>query len=122
VPVRAIGWIQPEQANALLLPDGYVLSVSDSHLGRLTIEGCRSCSAPAPSEGLTWHEGDVTYTLRTASDPGLVTTRIVPLGVARKQLTGSTWDVPVLYAWYLPAFAAFSIWSVWSTLFQPTRP
>jgi hypothetical protein len=121
VPVRAIGWVQPEQTKAAVLAGGYVLSMRDRRLGELTIEGCRTCPATASTNGLSWTEGDVTYTLRTAADPDLLMPRVIPLSVARDQLTGNAWDAPVLYAWYLPAFVAFSVWGVWSTLFRRTR-
>lgn len=120
VPVRVVGWIQAAVVRVEVLPDGYVLSVRAEQMGDLTVSGRRG-SLPATNGALEWHEGDVTYAVDTTADVKVVQPRLTSLDVARQQLTSGSWVTPVLYAVYLPAFVAFTVWAARSLLLQPVR-
>jgi len=119
IPVKALGWIAPQAARAEVRGDGYTLELRDPDLGDVTIGGCRGCSVGSLAGDVRWSEGDVSYAVRTTAEPALVLSRVVPLAVAREQITGRSTDAPLLYLVYLPAFVVFAGWGVWSLLMRP---
>ena len=114
VPVLAIGWISPVAARADVSNDGYTLIIRDSAVGDLTIRGNRGRETAAGAGSLVWHVGDVEYTTDATLGP-----RVVPLAEAKRQLTGSEWDTPVLYGFYLPLLIGFLGWAVVSLFTRP---
>src|SRR5215472_9358965 len=115
IPVEALGWINPVSASAQISRTGYVLVVRTPELGDVTIAGNQDPNL-LPLDWPTWRSSGGSYALRTAADWSLVQSQVVPLSEAEGQLTGNWVDTPVLYLWYVPLFAAFSVWSVWSLL------
>jgi hypothetical protein len=118
VPVQAVGWIQPIDAQAQLMPGGYVLTMRAAGLGDLTIAGNRDAEA-LPAGGVRWQDSGTAYALQTGADPSLVRSRVTSVKVATDQLTGSTLDTPLLYVLYLPALVAFGAWVAVSLLRRP---
>jgi hypothetical protein len=118
IPVQVIGWIQPLQADAQLSQGGYTLHLQANGLGDLTISGSRDASALPPG-GMTWQAAGVSYAIQTTAQPDLVRSRVTSLETATAQLTGSTLDTPLLYLFYLPAFAAVAGWLSVSLLRRP---
>ena len=120
VPALVVGAVVASEPRLQLSSSGYALSVRAADLGEVTITGQRAVRTENPT-ALSWREGDVTYKLETAADPGLVRARVVPVAEARRQLVGGGWDTPLLYLLYLPALIGFACWATWSLLLRPTQ-
>ncbi len=119
IPVAVVGWIQPLEADAQLLPDGYTLHVRANGLGDVTLTGNRDPRAVPPAAVLTWQASGATYALQTVAAPEVVRSRVTTLELAEAQLTGSTLDSPLLYLLYLPAFVGMAVWLGISLLRRP---
>ncbi|HEY2593154.1 MAG TPA: hypothetical protein VGK33_04570 [Chloroflexota bacterium] len=119
VPVEIVGWLQPADAHAQVLDDGYVLTEQTDSFGELTLAGSRDASR-LPSGTLTWQDSGTSYSLQTGgSDPVQLESRVVRLQVAQQQLGGASVDAPLLYGLYLPAAVLASGWLAVSLLRRP---
>jgi hypothetical protein len=118
VPVEVVGWLQPAEASARLVADGYVLTERSEAFGELTLTGNRD-AALLPPGAMTWQESGAAYSLQTTADAALLRSRIVSLDIARQQLNGSGIDIPLLYVVYLPASVLAIGWLTWSLLRRP---
>jgi hypothetical protein len=118
VPVEVVGWLQPVDAHAQVLDDGYVLAEQTDSFGELTLAGNRDASQLQPGT-LTWQVSGTSYSLQGGGDPAQLESRVVPLRVAQQQLGGASVDVPVLYGLYLPAAVLAFGWLAASLLRRP---
>jgi hypothetical protein len=116
VPVKVLGWVTPQAAQAELLADGYRLTLRDPVLGDITIVGSRGgLPAEMHAAPIRWREDEVDYAV-TAAEPQLIAPRIVSLEAGEHQLGVATTDTPLLYLFYLPLLVSLSAWGAWSLL------
>jgi hypothetical protein len=118
VPVKVLGWVVAQDAQAQVLADGYQLTIRDPILGEVTLSGGRG-QTPEPGALLSWRESDVEYAVTASVDSRLIQPRIVSLEEGARQLGVGNTDTPLLYLFYLPLLVALSAWGVWVVLSEP---
>jgi hypothetical protein len=121
VPVRIVGWIAASAAEARLTSDGgYSLSVHDSGLGDVNIDGRRATHPDAGGKAsLSWQDGGTVYAVHAIADAADIAMRVVPHEVGIRQIQGGVWDTPVLYLWYLPLIVVVIVAVVARVLTKP---
>ncbi len=124
VPVLVYVPRQPRDTHAEVTADGYRYTVAaESNLvvsGRRAQPGARFDGYYRRPGQITWTDGGVEYSVEVGSAEAwtdeIVHDSLLSLDAARLDQWGFSVDTPVLFLFYVPAFAAFTAWAAWLAL------